>query len=449
MKRISTFLVLCLFTALATHAQNWPAFRGGAATGVADPAVLPTQWNAEKGSNILWKREIPGYGHASPIVWGDRVFVLTAVPKGADSGVDTKAQALTTEDKSEYEWRVMALDKKTGNVLWQQVARTGKPLSKRHPQSSQASSTPVTNGKVVVAYFASEGLYAYDVHGKLLWKKDLGVIDTSLHVDPDLVYGTATSPAIYKNTVIVQVDRIRDSFIAAYSLKDGKQVWRVARDEFSSWATPVLVTGGQRDELITQAYKFTRSYDPANGKELWRFGKNGEQHIPSPALANGLLYFVSQSNEYAPVYAIRPGASGDISLADGKPRDAHVAWFERRGGVHLVSPLVYRGTMYVCQDNGVVSAFDAATGNRTFRTRLGSGGNYFASPIGANGHVYFFNQDGEGFVVKSGPKYELVTQNSLGEMVMSTPAVSGNVLFVRGYKHLFAIAEAPGVRTSK
>ncbi len=440
-KSISTLLFL--FAALSAHAQNWPAFRGGSATGVADAAKLPTQWNAEKGTNILWKQEIPGYGHASPVVWGDRIFVLTAVPKGPDSGVDVKAQALTTEDKSEYDWRVVALDKSTGKILWQQTAITGKPRSKRHPQSSQASSTPVTNGKVVVAYFGSEGLYAYDFSGKLLWKKDLGVINTSLHFDPDLVYGTATSPVIYKNSVIVQVDRDRESFIAAYALKDGKELWRVARDEPSSWATPVIVSQGKRDELITQAYKFTRAYDPATGKELWRFGRNGEQHIPSPSIANGLLYFTSQSSDFAPVYAIRPGASGDISLAEGKPRSEHIAWFEQRGGIHMVSPLVYRGTVYLCQDNGVVGAYDAATGNRVFRARLGNGGNYFASPIGANGHVYFFNQEGDGFVVKSGAKYELVSQNPLGEIIMATPAVSGNVLFVRGYKHLFAIGEAP------
>ena len=239
-KSVSTLLFL--FAALSAHAQNWPAFRGGSATGVADAAKLPTQWNAEKGTNILWKQEIPGYGHASPVVWGDRIFVLTAVPKGPDSGVDVNAQALTTEDKSEYDWRVVALDKSTGKILWQQTAITGKPRSKRHPQSSQASSTPVTNGKVVVAYFGSEGLYAYDFSGKLLWKKDLGVINTSLHFDPDLVYGTATSPVIYKNSVIVQVDRDRESFIAAYALKDGKELWRVARDEPSSWATPVIVS---------------------------------------------------------------------------------------------------------------------------------------------------------------------------------------------------------------
>lgn len=442
MKKAAMVFGLILAGALGAAAQHWPAFRGGAASGVADPSTLPTKWDIEKGANVLWKREIPGFGHASPIVWGDRVFVLTAVNKSDKPGMDMKSQALTVSDDSEFEWRVYALNKKTGEILWQQVARTGKPLSKRHPQSSQASSTPVTNGKVVVAYLGSEGLYAYDVNGKLLWKKDLGLINTPFHADPDLVYGTATSPVIYKELVIVQADKDRDSFLAAYSLKDGREVWRVARDEYSSWGTPVVVTGGKRDELVTQAHKFTRSYDPATGKELWRFGRNGEQHIPSPALAGGVLYFATLSSELAPVYAIRPGGAGDISIAEGKPRSPSIAWYESRGGIHTVSPIVYRGQMYVCSDNGVISAFDAATGQRSFRARLGNGGNYFASPVGAGGNIYFFNQEGDGFVVKSGAKYELVSQNSMGEMVMATPAVSGNVLFVRGYKHLFAIADS-------
>ena len=404
MKRLFA-LALLLFTAAAVHAQNWPAFRGPAATGIADGPPVPLQWDVEKGANILWKREVPGFAHSGPIIWGDLVFVTTAVDLNP-AAKPADARGLTVEDKDEHEWRVYALHRKTGEVVWQQVARKGVPRSKRHPASSQASSTPATNGKILIAYFGSEGLFAYDLKGKLLWQREMGDINTALYFDPDQVYGTATSPVIYKDLVIIQADKDRDSFIAAYSLKDGKEVWRVARDgEFPSWSTPVLVTGGPRDELITQAFKFTRSYDPATGKELWRFGKNGEQHVPSPVLVGGLLYFTSQGADTQPVYAIRPGASGDISIAEGQPPNQHIAWYLPRGGVHIVSPLVYQGIMYLCSDNGVVSAFDAATGERRFRARLGSGGIHFASPTGINGHVLFISQEGEAFVVKAGPAF--------------------------------------------
>jgi outer membrane protein assembly factor BamB len=433
--------VLVFSTAGMTCAENWPAFRGANGSGVADGRAIPLKWDVEKGTNIRWKVPIPGFGHSAPIVWGERVYVTTAVSGDPKAGVDLQSQTLWMEDKGEFEWRVYALDKNTGKVLWERTAHKGIPRSKRHPQSSQASSTPATNGKVVVAYFGSEGLFAYDTSGKLLWKKDLGIINTSLHMDPDIVYGTASSPLLYRDLVIIQADKTSDSFIAAYKLKDGSEVWRVARDEFSSWSTPILVTG-KRDELITQAYRFTRSYDPTTGRELWRFGKNGEQHIPSPVAAGGVIYFASQGSDASPVYAIRQGASGDISGEKEKAGSSAVAWYQPHGGVHIVSPLVYQGRMYICSDNGVISVFDAASGARIFRARLGSGGNYFASPIGNNGHVLFFSQEGEAFAVKAGPKFELAAQNSMGEMVMATPAVSDGILFVRGYKHLFAIAEA-------
>ncbi len=437
----AVLLAAALVMSGAAAAQNWPAFRGINSSGVAEGPAIPSKWDVESGENILWKREIPGFGHSGPIVWGDLVFVTTAVSATGEGGVNPRAQGMTVADAGDFQWRLYALDRKTGEVVWERAAHQGVPRSRRHPQSSQASSTPVTNGKVVVAYFGTEGLYAYDLQGNPLWKREMGTINTALYFDPDIVYGTASSPVIYRDTVIIQADKDKDSFIAAYSLKDGKEVWRVARDEFPSWSTPVLVTGGKRDELITQAHKFTRSYDPATGKELWRFGGNGEQHIPSPVLADGVLYFATQGSDLSPVYAIRPGATGDISIAAGQPHHKHIAWYLPRAGVHIVSPLVYRGHLYVCSDQGVISVFDAATGERRYRARLGNGGSHFASPVGVDGHIVFFNQEGEAFTIKTGPRFELVAQNKVGEMVMATPAVSAGTLFVRGAKHLFAIGE--------
>ena len=442
MKRLLA-LGICLFVGVVAQAQNWPTFRGPNSTGVADGEPIPQHWNVENGENILWKTPIPGFGHSSPIVWGDKVFVTTAATDDPEYNVNKQAQTLTVNDDVEFSFKLYALDKRTGEVRWERTAYKGLPKSQRHPQSSHASPTPVTNGEIVLAYFGSVGLFAYDLEGNLLWKKDLGQINVALFLDLDMVYGVGTTPVIYKDLVIIQADKDKDSFIAAYRLQDGKEVWRQARDEFPSWSTPVLYTEGERDELITQAFKFTRSYDPATGKELWRFGKNGEQHIPSPILSDGLVYFTSNGNEVSPIYAIRPGASGDISIKEGQPKSEHIVWHRKRGGVHIVSPLVYRGHVYVVSDNGILGAYDADTGKRVFRARLGGrGGSFFASPIGVNGHIYFASQEGDVFIIKAGPQYELVAENTMDEMIMATPAISDGVIYVRGLKNLYAIGKS-------
>ncbi len=441
MKRLLS-LCITLLVSLTAQAQNWPTFRGPNSASVADGASIPLHWNVKKGDNILWKTPIPGFGHSSPIVWGDTVFVTTAATDDPKYSVDKQARFPTVKDDFVFSYKIYALNKRTGKVLWERTAYKGLPKSQRHPQSSHASPTPVTNGKIIVVYFGSVGLFAYDMSGKLLWETDLGEINVSFFGDPDLVYGAASTPVIYQDLVIVQADKDRNSFIAAYSLKNGKEVWRQSRDEFPSWSTPVLYTEGDRDELITQAFKFTRSYDPATGKELWRFGRNGEQHIPSPILHDGLLYFAGNGHKVSPIYAIRPGASGDISLQEGKPRSDHIVWYRKRGGVHIVSPLVYRGHVYVVKDNGVLGVYDASNGKRVYRARIGGkGGSYFASPIGVNGHVLFASQEGDVTLIKAGPKYEEVSVNTMGEILMATPAISEGVIYIRGLKNLFAVAK--------
>jgi outer membrane protein assembly factor BamB len=437
--KITLALVLA---ASAAHAQNWPSFRGPNASGVAHGHPTATAWDATKGTGVLWKTEVPGLAVSSPIVWGDTVFVTTAVSSDPSAVFrhGLYGDVEPSKDVSSHSWRLLAIDKRTGKVRWERVAHEGVPRTKRHPKSSQASCTPVTNGKVVVAWFGSEGLYAYDLQGKLVWKQDLGRIDAGWFFDPDYEWGAASSPVIYRDLVIVQVDKQKDSFVAAFRLKDGKEAWRTAREEIPSWGTPSVYQGPPRDELVTHGTRFIRGYDPATGKELWRLGPNSEITTPTPIVAHGMVYVTNGYGGIQPIYAIKPGGSGDLTLAGEATSSAHIAWSTKRGGVYTPTPVVYEDLLYLLSNNGVLSAYDARTGERAYQERVaGKGGAFSASPVAADGKLYLTGEDGDVFVVKTGRKPEWLATNPMGEVLMATPAISDGVLYVRGMSHLFAI----------
>jgi len=425
-------------------AQNWPQFRGPGASGIADGHKLPVSWDAARLETLLWKTPIPGLAVSSPIVWGDRVFVTTAISSDPQAVFrhGLYGDVTPSPDVSEHSWRVYCLDKRSGKIIWERTARTGIPKTKRHTKSSQASCTAATDGKTVIAHFGSEGLYAYDLDGKLLWKADLGNLNAGWFYDPDYEWGVASSPIIYKGMVIVQADIQKDSFLAAYDLKTGKQMWRTSRDEIPSWGTPTIYEGQTRAELVTHATKFIRGYDPLTGRELWRLGPNSEVTAPTPFAAHDLIFVTNGYRGIQPIYAIKPGASGDISLKDGVSSSDFIAWSAMRGGPYMPTPVVYGEYLYVCSNNGVLACHRAKTGERVYQQRIGEkGGAYSASPVAGDGKIYFTSEDGEIFVVKAGPQYELLATNPMGEVLMATPAISGGVLVVRGLKHVFGIGE--------
>ncbi|HEV8486338.1 MAG TPA: PQQ-binding-like beta-propeller repeat protein [Blastocatellia bacterium] len=444
MKRIAVFSLLLCVTA-ATHAQDWPSFRGSNASGVAEGAKTPVSWDGEKSVNILWKTPIPGLAHSSPIASGDRLFVTTAISSskpnqyfkpGLYGDVDTDT------DSSKHSWHVYCLDKRTGRILWDQVAHEGVPKIKRHIKSTHANSTPVTDGKHVVAFFGSEGLYCYDLKGKLLWSQDLGILDTGWFYDPDYQWGTASSPIIYKNLVIVQCDIQKNSFIAAYDVNTGKLAWRTPREEIPSWGSPNVYEGKTRAELVTNATRAIRGYDPMTGKELWKMIGNPEVTATTPVFSDGMIFIVNHYRPNQPIYAIRAGATGDISLKDGKTSNEFVAWSFQQGGAYMPSPLVYGEYLYINNNMGTLICRNAKTGERIYQERIGGkGGSYSASPVAADGKLYLTSEDGEVFVVKAGPRYELLSANPMGEPLMATPAISDGMIFVRGQHNLFAIAE--------
>jgi outer membrane protein assembly factor BamB len=429
----------------AVSAQNWPSFRGPDASGVADGQPTPLKWDISSGENLLWKTPVPGMAVSSPVVWGDRVFVSTAVSGDPNAGIKTGlyGDVKPSNDVSMHSWRLLALDKRTGKILWDRVAHEGVPKTKRHPKSSQASATPVTDGRHIVVSFGSEGLYAYDFDGKLLWTRDLGTLNAGWFYDPDYEWGIASSPIIWKNSVIVQCDIQKNSFIAAFDVATGKPLWRTAREEIPSWSTPTVYERDGRTELVTQATGFTRGYDPANGKELWRLSGNSEIAIPTPIIGPNLIIVTNGYTPIQPIYAIKPGASGDISLKKDQTSSESVAWSMPRGGPYIPTPVIYGDHLYVLAITGVLTSYDVRTGQRIYQQRVGMGGSFSASPVAADGKLYISSEDGDVYVVKAGPQYELLASNSIGEVLMASPAISDGTLFFRGLRNVFAIKQKP------
>jgi len=439
MKTLLALALVFAFTSVA-NSQNWPSFRGQNGAGVGEGNTPPTSWDTEKSVNVLWKTPIPGLGHSSPIIWGERVFITTAVSSAASSQfvhglTETPASA---EDISKHSWRIYCLNKNTGKVIWEKTVYEGVPKVKRHVKASFANPTPATDGKSLIVSFGSEGLYCFDLNGKLLWKQDLGTLDGGWTAGPDFHWGFASSPVIYKNLVVVQCDTQNQSFVAAYNLADGKRIWQTPREEDSSWSTPSIYEGKNGAELITSGTKFYRGYDLFTGKELWRIADGVDVKIPTPVVADDLFFLGGgSSNERHAFYVLHAGLRGEINRADVK----NIAWQNPGIRPHIVTPIVYRGYLYVCTDNGILSQYQASTGEATFRARLGSGGSFAASPVAADGKIYFFNEDGDVFVVKAGTTFELLAKNSMGEVVMATPALAGKMIVVRGQGHVFGIAE--------
>jgi outer membrane protein assembly factor BamB len=431
----------CGIASGSLSAQHWPAFRGSNAAGIADGNITAVKWNIESGENVAWKTAVPGVAVSSPIVWGDRVFVSTAISSDPSQGIRTGlyGDVEPVNDLSKHTWRVIALDKKSGKVLWDKLAYEGTPKTKRHPKSSQASATPVTDGRHVIVSFGSEGLYAFDVDGKLLWKKDLGVLNAGWFFDPDYEWGIGSSPIIYKNMVIVQCDIQRHSFLAAFDTDSGKEIWRTEREEIPSWATPTIFEANGKAELVTQATTFTRGYDPISGKELWKYAGNSEIAIPTPIVGPGIVIVTNGYRGVQPIFAIKPGATGDITLKENATRSEFVSWSTKRGGPYIPTPLIYGDLLYVL-NNGVLASYKVATGEQVYQKRLGgTGGAYSASPVAADGKIYCVSEDGDVFVIKAGPEYEELAKNSIGEVVMATPAISDGLIIFRGLKHVYAI----------
>ncbi len=423
--------------------RPWPQFRGPNGSGIADGQGAPIRWSAETGEGIRWEADLPGLGVSSPILQGDRVFAVTAasVTGDAEFRIGLYGDVAPVENESEHEFALHALDLATGAPQWTTRLHRGTPKTLRHTKSSQANATPATDGKRIVTLLGSVGLLlAHDLDGALLWERDVGVLNSGWFYDPGFQWGHSSSPVIHRDTVIVLADVHGDAFLGAFDLETGEPVWRVGRNEVSTFSTPLIHDAAGIPEVVVNGTMIA-GYDAATGEERWRLGPNSEIPIGVPLLGDGLLFVQAGYPPIRPIYAIRPGRTGDLSLPPGEDRSEAIAWSRNRGGVYIPSPLLYRGILYLNANNGRLAAYSAETGERIYRTRIGGvGGSYAASPIAADGRLYFTSEEGETFVVRAGREYALLARNPLDRIVMATPAASGGVLVIRAIDRLFGIA---------
>jgi len=421
---------------------HWPQWRGPFFNGMAR-GDAPTTWSDT--SNIKWKTEIPGRGHSTPAIWGDRIFVTTAIAIG-------KAPATTAETANssegqrggqrgpgapagpqvEHRFEVLCLDRKTGKILWQRTAKAATPHEGFHrAYGSFASNSPVTDGKYVYASFGSRGIYAYDFNGKLIWQADPGV-----KMKMRLAFGEGTAPLLAGDRLFLVFDHEAESFMVALDKRNGKELWRAAREERSSWSTPLAVNHNGRTEIIVSATNKVRSYDPATGKVLWESAGLGANAIPVPVYQNGIVYVMSGYRD-PKLMAIKLGRDGDLTDSDA------IVWSHTRGVPYTASPVLNENKLYVVTDNGMVTAFNAATGEPYYaQTRLPNPYNLKASPVGANGKLYMATEDGDVVVLKMGEKFEVIATNHLTDQIfIATPVIAAGELYLRGQNTLFCISE--------
>lgn len=411
--------------------QYWPEWRGPYASGVSKTATPPLEWSETK--NIRWKVPLPGRGSASPVVWGDRLFVLTAVPVGVPETAQHEPRG-GLKPRGVHRFAVLAIDRATGNTLWERVAREQEPHEASHTDNGTwASSSAITDGERVYAYFESFGLYAYDMNGTLLWEKDLG--DKRMRNE----FGEGSTPALYGNTLVIVWDHLNGdgSFVVALDKRDGKELWRVARDEIDTWATPLILNVNGRPQAIVPAMNRIRSYDLATGDVVWEGDGLTMNAIPSPVHEDGLVVLMSgfRGNDLRVVRVA--DAKGNI---DGT---SAVLWSLDRDTPYVPSPVLADGIVYFLKTNsGILSAYDVKTGKPHYQNqRLDGVPNVFASPVAAAGRIYIAGREGATAVIKAGPVFEQLATNVLDDAFDASPALVGNTIYLRGLRHLYAIGE--------
>lgn len=418
---------------------DWPLFRGEGYGGVAT-GKLPVEWNCDPAAgpdkNIQWKTAVPGLGHASPIILGDRIYLITA--ESEDAGKRSLKLGLygdikPADDNGVQTWLLLCLDRKTGREIYRKPFRKQKPGSVRHTMATHANSTLASDGKYLVACLGADGLYCFDKSGKVLWQVELGPMRLGMY---GADWGYSSAAAIAKDRVFIVCDEVKEPFFASYDLRTGKPGFRVSRKGVSerSWSTPFVLTQAGKSQVILNGYPWIVSYDAFTGEELWRLASGGDIPVPTPFVAGDLIYITNGHGGKTPVYAIRQTAKGNITGTE------HVAWSAEQGGAYLSTPVVYGGNIYLVNFNGVIRCFDAVTGKKHFEQRLG--GNSLAvaaSLVAGDGKVYVPTQDGDMIVLAAGNTFQQLAKNAMGAGLMATPAIADGVLYVRTASQMVAV----------
>jgi len=471
MKKKTTSSLIIVFVSFfiflfSSCTSNWPQFRGPDANMVSESKKLPEQWAND--TNVVWTYEIAGTGYSSPVTWGEKVFITAAYsnrkeelqtpmtppppppppPTGAGAnpqrpaGQPVPPQGPPPEDlsylKDTITCEVTCIDLKSGKELWKKVAYAGNPTMKKHRMNTYANETPVTDGNRLYVYFGMIGVFCYDLSGNLLWKTNLGAYETLNG------WGTGASPVLFKDLLFVKVDNDTTSFITALDAASGKEVWKMAREEKTTYSTPVIWKNMVRTELVTTG-KTTRSYDPATGKLLWELKMAGEMSISSPVYNQEYIFLGNAGGREKPgaLYCIRAGAEGDISPSEGETTSSGVVWTSVESGIANPSPLLLDDKLYVLASRGgELACVDAATGKNLYKQKVEKTGACWASPWAANGKVLFYDEKGITHIIKAGPVFEELGQNQLDDKFWSSPAIAGDAYVFRGQKKLFCVKKA-------
>jgi outer membrane protein assembly factor BamB len=446
-KKVALLVIssLLLYTLNEVSAQinperQWTAYRGKLSSGVLDNANLPETFDFVKMINIRWKTEVPGLGLSSPVIWGNKIFLTSAISQADKDGFKPGIYGDITpvRDSSVHEWKVYCIDKNTGKMVWEKTAYKGIPKMKRHPKSTHANTSLATDGNYVVAFFGSEGLFCYDMKGKLVWQKNFGLLKSVFFLVKSAEWEFASSPIIYNGVLIIQCDVLDNSFVAAYDVKTGKELWKTQRDEYPGWCTPNIYTNSGKTYVALNGYKNRGGYDIETGKEIWKMSGGGDIQIPTPVVGNDLIYFNSSHGRNSPIIAVMTNAVGDITLKESETTNDYIKWSLPRGGSYMHTLLLYRNHLYNVNWNGAIICLNPLTGKEIYNAKLGKAKSFIASPVASDGKIYVVDEEGTVYIIEDGDKFKLLAEIPMNDICMTAPAITDGMIIFRTQRFLVA-----------
>jgi outer membrane protein assembly factor BamB len=393
--------------------------------------------------NIKWKVDVPGLGLSSPVIWDNKLFITTAISQADKDGFKPGiyGDISPVKDSSVHEWKVYCIDKNTGKMIWDRTSYKGVPKMKRHPKSTHANTSVATDGKYVVAFFGSEGLFCYDMDGTLLWQKNFGLLKSVFFMVKTAEWEFASSPIIYNGVLVIQCDVLENSFVAAYDVKTGRELWKTQRDEYPGWCSPNIYTNAGKTYVALNGYKHRGGYDFVTGKEVWKMSGGGDIQIPTPIIGNDMIYFNSAHGKSSPIIAVKMSAAGDITLKENETSNQYIKWSLPRGGSYMHTLLLYNNHLYNINWNGTLVCLDPLTGKEIYNAKLGNTKSFIASPVASDGKVYIIDEEGTVYILQDGDSFKLVAQIPLNDICLTAPAITDGMIIFRTQRYLFGVGK--------